>query len=339
MFPRSATARRLSWTFGSLLALGVALPALAQDSDSERGTEPQAAPSTPPASPQSQESLSVPDWLDYDSERPYDFYERDWRYRMRTHRGQRFSRDFYRAWRRTPPPGAFGPYASGFYGPYGGYGYGPPTSWGYEDPTYAFDEGYWQGERDGRRLAQWEQSVELGTASYLSAMRNGLAAFRQGDYATAVKQFILAANQNQGDPASRLHAAHALVALGHYDEAAPAVRRAIQLQPQLVYLSIDIRADYGVQQDFDVHYAKLKAAAEQQADHPDLWFLLGYYQFFSGRAQEAYSSLKKSDELAPSSRTTQRLLDAAKLSAPAEPPAPPPPPREEVPAPEAGQSA
>jgi tetratricopeptide (TPR) repeat protein len=338
MSPRSATARRLSWTFGSLMAMGVALPALAQDSDSERGTEPKPAPSTPPASPESPESLYVPDWLDYDSERPYDFYERDWRYRMRTYRGQRFSRDFYRAWRRTPPPGAFGPYASDYYGPYGGYGYGPPAAWGYADPSSTFDEGYWQGERDGRRLAQWEQSVELGTASYLSGMRSGLAAFRQGDYATAVKQFILAANLNQGDAASRLHAAHAMVALGHYDEAAPSVRRAIQLQPQLVYLSIDIRADYGVQQDFDVHYAKLKAATEQQADHPDLWFLLGYYQFFSGRAQEAYSSLKKSDELAPGSRTTQRLLDAAKLSAPAEPPAPPPHPQEQVPAPEAGPS-
>lgn len=338
MSPRSATARRSGWTFGLLLVLALGTPVPAQDPDSQPPTEPQPAPSNSPASPESEGSLDVPGWLDYDSEPPYDFYERDWRYRMRTHRGQRFSRDFYRAWRRTPPPGAFGPYASDYYGPSGGYGYGSSPAWGYADRSYSFDEGYWQGERDGRRLAEWEQSVELGSASYLSGMRNGLAAFRQGDYATAVRQFILAANLNQGDAASRLHAAHAMVALGHYDEAAPAVRRAIQLQPQLVYLSLDIRADYGVKQDFDVHYAKLKSATEQQADHPDLWFLLGYYQFFSGRAQDAYPSLKKSDELAPGSRTTQRLLDAAKLSAPAEPRAPQPEPRQQVPAPEAGPS-
>jgi len=291
---------------------------------------PTAEPAVPPAEPPPMPGpwAEPPEWLDYDSEPPYDLYERSWRYRMRQYRGSRFSRDYdYYA-----PSGR---YSGQYYRPWGSparpypdYDYAPPAyRYGYPPPDYyyafpgdaAFDEGYYQGHRDGKDFAEWSFQYELGTRSYLKAMDAGVRAFLAGEYSLASRQFVLAAQLNQGDAASRLHAAHALVALGRYDEASLSVRRALQLQPKLVFLPLDIRGDYGRIKDFDEHTRKLRDAASQAADNANLWFLLGYWDFFSGRADRARLSLQKADTLDPENRTTLRMLDAVRLSTPAEP--------------------
>ncbi len=305
------------------------------------------APPAPPAQPPPPPGpwAEPPEWLDYDSEPPYDFYERSWRHRMRQYRSSRFSRDydFY------APPGR---YRAPYYRPWGSvgrpefdYGYAPPAyHYGYPPPYdyygdfggAAFDEGYYQGRRDGKEFAEWSFRYELGTRSYLKAMEAGVRAFQSGDYSLASRQFVLASQLNQGDSAARLHAAHALVALARFEEAARTVRRALQLQPKLVFLPLDIRGDYGRLSDFDEHTRKLRDAATQAGDNANLWFLLGYWDFFSGRADQAAESLQKADTLDSDNRTTLRLLDAVRLSTPAEPasgPATPPSSREIEPSP------
>ncbi|MCH7812548.1 MAG: sulfatase-like hydrolase/transferase, partial [Planctomycetes bacterium] len=44
-----------------------------------------------------------------------------------------------------------------------------------------------------------------------------------------------------------------MTALGQYAAAVPALRRALQLQPRLTYLPLDIRSEYGAQADFSAH--------------------------------------------------------------------------------------
>ncbi|MBN1512283.1 MAG: hypothetical protein JXB13_09735 [Phycisphaerae bacterium] len=304
---------------------------------------PTAEPAVPPAGPPPTTGpwAEPPESLDYDSEPPYDFYERSWRYRMRQYRGSRYSRDYdyyapsgryrgpyYRPWGSPVRPHPDYDYAPPAYR----YAYPPPDDYYRYPGDAAFDEGYYQGHRDGKEFAEWSFQYELGTRSYLKAMEAGVRAFQASDYSLASRQFVLAAQLNQGDAAARLHAAHALVALGRYDEAALSVRRALQLQPKLVFLPLDIRGDYGRIKDFDEHTRKLREAAAEKADKANLWFLLGYWDFFSGRADRAHLSLQKADTLDPENRTTLRMLDAVRLSTPAEPeravqPAPPSSPK------------
>ncbi len=339
MFHMSANTSTVRFGVVGLLMMAWTAQAGAQ-SDPARQYEPPVSPkekalslpNTETAPPEWQ--APVPDWLDYDSEPPYDWYERDWRYRMRLYRGTRFARDYYRPYGRYRGRYYRGP---GVYDPYWGRGYAAPRAWAQwgDSPAYgygyapygggfAFDEGYVQGHRDGKRFAEWEFRYERGTRSYLDAMRTGVEAFNHGDYSTSSRQFILAAKLNQGDAASRLHAAHALVALGHYGEAALLVRRALQLQPKLVYLSLDIRSDYWESGDFTDHYQKLKEAADQYSENANMWFLLGYYQYFTDKHAEAVVSLVRANRLDPGQRTTQTLLEAARLSAPIEPETPKP---------------
>lgn len=254
-----------------------------------------------------------------DPDPPYSYYERHWR---------REARDYGRARRHYEGNGyRYGPYGQGgwYYGPSpydygdewrGGSGYGYPSPYASPYPAPSFDTGYWEGRRDGRRYAEWERYYESGRRGYLEAMSNGLQAFRNGNYSAAARNFIRAARQNQGDPASRIHLTHALIALGRYHEALPGLRRAFQLQPKIVYLAMDIRKDYGPNTDFEKHLAALRRAAEAEPNDPALWLLLGYAQFYSGRETEALVSLERANELTPGDYVTEALLDAATLITP-----------------------
>lgn len=262
-----------------------------------------------PGSDEGYERRRYPDdeFIDYDSEPPYDYHERYWRRVARDYKQARFR--YYGGsgggWRYGRPGWSHygAPYGYGAYG----YGYGPDE----------FDYGYLEGRRDGRRFAEWERSYELGRRSYTDAMSDGLLAFRHGDYSTAARHFVRAARLNQGDPASRIHAAHALVAIGRYHRALPALRRAFQLQPKLAFLALDIRKDYGVKGDFDAQVKELEQAARRARTNPALWLLLGYYHFYSGREADALAALYESAELAPGDFMTEALLDAAETVAPA----------------------
>ncbi len=279
----------------SILVLCCSASAIAQSNADPAAGDPASEQPPPPR-------------IDYDSEPPYTVYERSWNRRFPQPYRQGFREENYpygrpyysRRYRSSYPPGR---------------GYPEPNYYGFP-PTEYFDDGYVDGFRDGRRFQDWQKQAEIGQASYLKAMRQGVAAFQAGDYGAASRQFILAARLNQGDPTARLRIAHALVALGHYDDAAPALRRALQLQPRLVYLPLDIRGEYGQRGDFLTHLAKLESSAQGADDDPDLWLLLGYYQFFSGRQTEAVGSLKRARTLAPDDSTTKLMHQAVYLSVP-----------------------
>ena len=258
--------------------------------------------------------------VDYDSAPPYTAYERAWNRRFPAPYRKPFREEYYPYGRPYYARRSYGP------APYGtGYVWPAPYDYG----THVFDDGYTTGFHDGRRYQNWQTKAELGLNSYLKAMRQGSALFRGGDYAGSVRQFILAAKLNQGDAASRLHAVHAMTAVGQYTAAVPALRRAIQLQPKLVYLPLDIRSEYGSRPDFDQHLVQLDQAARQTEQDAGLWLLLGYYQFFSGRMTDARASLEQADRLAPGDKAVGALLEVARLSAPA-PSQPPTPPADKI---------
>ena len=297
---------RMSVACGGFL-FGLALlasPAAAQDAETEKH------PCPPDGDSRYDDEPYYGDrYIDYDDEPPYDYYERHWR---------RVARDYSRA--RRDYDRRYDDRFRGrqYHGDRRGWRYYDDGWHYYDDRGYReFDDGYRRGRRDGRRYAEWEHRNERGRRAYADAMSAGLLAFSGGEYSDAVREFIRAAKTNQGDPASRIHAAHAMVAIGRYHEALPALRRAFQLQPRIAYLSMDIRRDYGRKKDFDKHLQAITAEAEEAQDDPALWLLLGYYQFYSGSEGAALDSLGKSDALAPDDFMTEALLEAARRSAPA----------------------
>lgn len=194
------------------------------------------------------------------------------------------------------------------------YRYGVP----YHDDGYAYDleRAYRQGMADGRNYERFEIQAERGLSAYRRAMVDGHGAFTQGEYGPAARHFLLAAALNQGDPAARLCAAHAQIALGNYDAAVRLLRRAFELQPRIAYLPIDLRKAYGKAGDFGKHLGAMHKALLADADDAQLHFLLGYYYFFSDDTAKAARLLDEALKLDRSDSLIRLLADVARLTAP-----------------------
>jgi hypothetical protein len=253
----------------------------------------------------------------YPDEPPLDYYQRQWRWYSRHAHPRHFaSRDLRRQYGYEPPFGyGYFPYGFGYGYPYGGV-YGYPYDYYGAGPYGGFGNAYIQGRYDERRFQQWRTHYESNKKVYINAMDEGVGLYREGEYAAALRDFILAAKLDNGDSASRLHAAYCLVAIGNYDDAVLMVRRALQLQSRLPYLALDIPAEYGVKVDFDAHLQRLEEAAKESPDDPGLWMLLGFYHYFSGRSAEAVEDLTKARQLAPADTIISDLLQAARLLTP-----------------------
>jgi tetratricopeptide (TPR) repeat protein len=171
---------------------------------------------------------------------------------------------------------------------------------------HAYDLGVAPPEIQNPIAAQAERAL----TDYQEAMRGGYDAFHRGEYSQAARYFLLASQFNHGDPSSRLCAAHAQVALGQYGSAASMLHRAFDLQPKLAYLPLDIRDSYGRAGDFADHLASLREAASQSHDS-DVWFLLGYYYYNSGKADLAGPALARACRLSPDDRVLAQFAAAA----------------------------
>lgn len=211
-------------------------------------------------------------------------------------------------YRNSPPVARYYRFGGRGYGePYGrydsrlySYDYGYGSYWRYLDrfDPYLYELAYRQGITDGRRFERYEREVEMGLASYRAALAAGQESLQRGDYDTAARGFILAARLNQGDPASRVHAANACIGMGRWTEAAALLRRAFELQPNIAFLPIDLRREF-TRGDFDDRIAAIRSAIETSPQDADLRGLLGYMQLFSGQFREAVATLSEAARLAP----------------------------------------
>ncbi len=176
------------------------------------------------------------------------------------------------------------------------------------------ERAYQQGLADGRHQERFEVQAERGLAGYQRAMAKGHEHFVAGRYGSAARDFILAATLNQGDPTSRLCATHTQVALGEYEAAAKLLRRALSLQPRLLYLPLDIRSAYGRDADFETHFATLRQAAECEPQDADRWLLVGYYYYYTGDTAHATQALGRAVALSRQDRQIKRFFDLARMT-------------------------
>ncbi len=207
-----------------------------------------------------------------------------------------------------------------------------PRTWAlHPAQTESYDRGYDDGYNEGWREAQQTVAIARGASVYAQSMNLGENHFRDGKYGAAVRDFLLAATLEQGDPICRIRAAHAMTALGHYEDAALLLNRAYELQPKLVYIPFDLRHVYGIQSDLNIHMTRLQKHADAQttpdAENPrsaasrstaaKTLALLGYYRYYTGDAAAAHLVLKRARSLDPRNKFASSLLETARLTTPA----------------------
>ena len=189
------------------------------------------------------------------------------------------------------------------------YGYGMHDHFGdgYAGDVYrfGFNKGYDVGRFD--KVATERQEKVLAHAR--GHLGRGLVLLRDGEYRGAANAFKLAAETDQGDPAARLYAAHALFAIGRYGDAVKYLRRAFELQPKIVFLDFDIRDDYGQRADFDKQLEVLENALKRFPRNLDRLIMLGYVRYYSHQHEKAHEPLAKASKVDPRDRLVVRLLD------------------------------
>jgi tetratricopeptide (TPR) repeat protein len=193
---------------------------------------------------------------------------------------------------------------------YGGYGYGTPYAYdiegAYEQGRYDADHEYlWYiaSARAGRLLNQHREMFD-----------QALIMFRDGRYDWAAIKLLGAAEKNHANAASRLHAGHALFALGKYDDATHLLARAFELAPSLAHKQYDIRDEYGNKADFERHAESLKSYVSRHPTEPGAVTLLGYITFYTEGPGAAYPYLKRARRLNPKSYFIPKLFKLARVA-------------------------
>jgi Flp pilus assembly protein TadD len=220
--------------------------------------------------------------------------------------------------------------------PYFGYGgyYGYP-SYGYS----SYPSGYVytaDGYTYPSTAAQVDQAAAATDQDFAA---EGEAAFRRGDYATAIRAWRHALVDQPENATLVLMLAQALFATGQYNEAAGAVQAGLSQIPEDQWgVVVSNYAElYGNIGDYTTQLRQLEAAAKRDPKDPALQFLLGYHYGFLGYPRQAEAVLKRATELAPQDPLAKRLHELMQAKLPAAP-ALPTQPGAEAPAAESGQA-
>lgn len=174
------------------------------------------------------------------------------------------------------------------------------------------DQAYRQGLRDGYQAQQDENDINTHTQKLLrtrdEALKAGLQAFNQGSYDEAADIFLLATGLDHGDPASRIYAAQSLFALRQYDQALPLLRRAFDLQPNLLHLRFDLGLEYGDPADLASQVKDLQSFMTINPDWSDGYLLLGYELLHSGQRNLAHQAFSRAAQLDPFDTLSRKFL-------------------------------
>jgi tetratricopeptide (TPR) repeat protein len=164
----------------------------------------------------------------------------------------------------------------------------------------ALNDAYFVGWRDAVDYERYRFNVQdmnrrqaRNLTNHEKALKQGIALMREGDYARAVIAMSLAADLDNGDPACRVHLALARLALGHYDQAGKTLRRAMQLQPKLVYADLHPERYFPTEAVFEQAADRLVATVGDQSAAADVVFLLGFIEFQRGNFDGAHRAFRR----------------------------------------------
>lgn len=190
-----------------------------------------------------------------------------------------------------------------------------PPPFAYDPLFYSEREVTIEQRRQFRDLASQRAGYLINQNMQL--FDDGMALFNAGNYEQAAIKFLGAADADHGSAAARLHAGHALFALGRYDESVAQLSRAFELSPLLVSRDYDLRDEYGDRADFDRHLDALKAHVVRHPKDAAARAVLGYVLFRTDGSAAAYPVLRSAAQLDPRSFFVPKLLEVVGKTVPA----------------------
>lgn len=223
------------------------------------------------------------------------------------------------------------PYCYAAYGP--AYGYSAPYN--YALPIVASQPAYPIVSGGAAGVVPADELPAGVTAAGKAAFDAALAAFKAGDYATALGSADSAIQQMPTDAVAHEFRALTLFALGRYDEAAEATYAVLAVGP-----GWDWETMIGLYGDPEAYTAQLRNLEAYVGDHLNsspARFLLAYHYMRCGHNAAAETQLQKVLELTPGQKVATDLLamiqgpDAVKDLPGAARPIVPPAPRLDVP--------
>jgi hypothetical protein len=194
----------------------------------------------------------------------------------------------------------------------GGYGYAAPF---YDDAASAYNQGRYDADREYNWFIASQRAGRL-LNQYSAMFDEGMQQFREGNYELAAVSLLGAAESNQSNAASRLHAGHAMFALGRYREGVGHIARAFELSPSLAYKIYDVRDEYGDKTEFDSHLSALQTFVAQNPNDAAGVTMLGYVTFHTQGPGAALPILERASNLDQNSFFIPKLLNLARQTSP-----------------------
>ncbi len=178
-----------------------------------------------------------------------------------------------------------------------------------------------QAQREGRferqGYRQWAQRKQHLLSAHDQATQEGIILMQAGAYRAAVISLTRASQLDQGDPGCRIHLALARVALGHDIEASKVLRRALELQPKLVPMQLELEQYYPSADEFEAQVDALRDRVRRNTvASADEYFVLGFLEFQRGRYDEAHAAFRHAARGLSKDKRVQTYLDLTKPATP-----------------------
>lgn len=179
----------------------------------------------------------------------------------------------------------------------------------YEDSTVTSPT----SPRGGSSQSQLAEGPDVRPEAPISPwIDSGSAAFAAGRYDEARGLFLRAIFVDEEDGFAKLLYGLASFADGDYRLAAVALRRALEVTPELVDNPIDLRGFYPDAETLQGHIQALVDSLEKNPLDADGAFLLGYLYYATGEPQKAYETLQRAAEVDPTNEFATRVGERAK---------------------------
>ena len=155
-----------------------------------------------------------------------------------------------------------------------------------------------------------EQYAPLEGSSWGPVLGEGNAAFASGRYEDARRLYVQAVFADERDGYAKMLYAWANFALGDFEVAATAVRRALLTSPDLMEFPIDVRTLYLDRLVFEFHVSELARHTVANPEGSDAVFLLSYLYYSVGEPGRAAVHLAALSHTAPTDTLVGLLYDA-----------------------------
>ncbi|MGC9326400.1 MAG: tetratricopeptide repeat protein [Candidatus Hinthialibacter sp.] len=169
------------------------------------------------------------------------------------------------------------------------------------------------GEEDGSqtiaRTPSYIPSKPIGEdGGFVKQLDYAQRLFRERNYQQAAEAYHKASGLSSDNALVKMGQALSLLAVGDYESAASALRRALMLNPEWCEKPILPATFYGELNDFNAHLFRLERFVEKNKEHVESQFLLAYLFTIADRLNEAADLLAGILERHPNDLEATTLL-------------------------------